>query len=65
MARIEVPASEIERMVQPEVREQIVERLKELGFTYVSLDLEGFRSGSLNALVSLEKKRLFQTVAKS
>ena len=29
-------------------REQIVKRLKELGFTYVTLDLEGFRSGSMD-----------------
>jgi uncharacterized protein len=59
MARIEVPATELERLVRPEVREQIVGHLKELGFAYVALDLEGFRSGSLNALVSLDQKRLF------
>jgi uncharacterized protein len=59
MARIEVPATELERLVRSEVREQIVGRLKEMGFTYVALDLEGFRSGSLNALVSLDQKRLF------
>ena len=34
-------------------------RLKELGFRFVTLDLEGFRSGSLNTLVNLEIKRLF------
>ena len=33
--------------------------LKNLGFRFVTLDLEGFRSGSLNTLVSLENKRLF------
>ena len=41
------------------VREPLVEYFKSLGFAFVSLDLEGFRSGSLNALVSLENKRLF------
>src|SRR5205085_2966115 len=59
LARIEVPADELIRLAEPEAREGLVRRLKELGFQYVTLDLEGFRSGSLNALVSLESKRLF------
>jgi uncharacterized protein len=53
VARLEVPTSEIERLCTPEVREPLVERLKQLGFKYVTLDLEGFRSGSLNALVNI------------
>jgi uncharacterized protein len=61
LARIEVPAAELARLADPAVREALVRRLKELGFQFVSLDLEGFRSGSLNALVSLESKRLFET----
>jgi uncharacterized protein len=59
LARIEVPASALARMTVPEVREGLVQRLKGLGFQFVTLDLEGFRSGSLNSLVSLETKRLF------
>jgi len=59
LARIEVPADELIRLAEPEAREGLVRRLKELGFQYVTLDLEGFRSGSLIALVSLESKRLF------
>ena len=40
------------------MREQVVELGKRLGFTYVALDLAGFRSGSLNeALVTLGKPR--------
>jgi len=42
------------------VREALARRFKELGFRYVTLDLEGFRSGSLNDLVSLESRRLYQ-----
>jgi uncharacterized protein len=53
VARLEVPVTEIERLCQPQVREPLVERLKQLGFKYVTLDLEGFRSGSLNALVNI------------
>ena len=59
LARIEVPISELARMAQPEIREQLARRLKELGFQFVTLDLEGFRSGSLNTLVPLQTKRLF------
>jgi len=59
LARIEVPVSEVERLAAPEVRAELSRRLRELGFRYVTLDLEGFRSGNLNELVPLEKKRLF------
>jgi uncharacterized protein len=59
LARIEVPPAELPRLVDPTTRAELVRRLKEFGFRYVTLDLEGFRSGSLNELVSLEKKRLF------
>lgn len=59
LARIEVPLSELPRLASPEVRDALTRRLRELGFQFVTLDLEGFRSGSLNTLVSLENKRLF------
>jgi pyridinium-3,5-biscarboxylic acid mononucleotide sulfurtransferase len=59
LARIEVPAAGLDRLADPAVRDQLVRTLKDLGFRYVTLDLEGFRSGSLNELVSLDHKRLF------
>jgi pyridinium-3,5-biscarboxylic acid mononucleotide sulfurtransferase len=59
LARIEVPSGELLRLLQPAVHSELVGRLKELGFRYVTLDLEGFRSGNLNQLVSLEYQRLF------
>jgi len=59
LARIEVPLGEVSRLVDAEVRNGLVRRLKELGFRFVTLDLEGFRSGSLNQLVNLESRRLF------
>jgi uncharacterized protein len=49
LARIEVPSEEVEQLAEPTVRERIVEQLRELGFVHVTLDLEGFRSGSMNA----------------
>lgn len=47
-ARIEVAPDEIARIAQPDVRNQIVNSLKALGFDYVSLDLQGYRTGSMN-----------------
>ena len=47
VARVEVEAHEIGRAAGP-AREQIARRLHDAGFTYVSLDLDGFRSGSMN-----------------
>lgn len=51
LARIEVPAEEIARLAQAGVREEIAGRLRQLGYRYVTLDLEGFRSGSMNEVL--------------
>jgi uncharacterized protein len=59
LARIEVPASEIGRLASEEVRAGIATRFKELGFRFVTLDLEGFRSGSMNELIPLELRRQY------
>lgn len=48
IARIEVPLEDFEHVVKDPQREKIVSALKELGFVYVTLDLSGFRSGSMN-----------------
>ncbi|MCC6417260.1 MAG: ATP-dependent sacrificial sulfur transferase LarE [Gemmataceae bacterium] len=61
LARIEVPTSALTRLADPVVRDGLVRHLKGLGFRFVTLDLEGFRTGSLNSLVSLESKKLFAT----
>lgn len=49
LARIELPLSEVPRLAAPELRDATSVHLKSLGFKYITLDLEGFRSGSLNA----------------
>jgi uncharacterized protein len=54
LARVEVPADQIARLGQEPVRGELVERLRGLGFRFVTLDLAGFQSGSLNRLVPLE-----------
>jgi pyridinium-3,5-biscarboxylic acid mononucleotide sulfurtransferase len=48
VARIEVAMADLSRFLEDDLREKIVERFKELGFKHVSLDLEGFVSGSMN-----------------
>lgn len=57
LARIEVPLNEIAAIASE--RESINKKLLEFGFRYVTLDLGGFRSGSLNELVTLETRRMF------
>lgn len=47
-ARIEVTPDEIAHIAQPDVRNQVVNSLKALGFNYISLDLQGYRTGSMN-----------------
>ena len=54
MARIEVPLDDLPRLADPALRAELVPAFRALGFKYVTLDLEGFRSGSLNALIPLE-----------
>ena len=53
LARIEVPAGAIGLICEPVIRDALVLRLRELGFKYIALDLEGFRSGNLNQVLPL------------
>ena len=48
LVRIEVAAEEIQRMFDSATREAIVRRFKEIGFSFISLDLQGYRTGSMN-----------------
>ncbi len=57
LARIEVGGEEIGRFFQEDLMPQIYAELKKIGFTYVSLDMKGYRTGSMNeTLPSLEEK---------
>ena len=58
MARIEAPAAALVRLAEAPLREELIARLKALGFKYITLDLEGFRSGSLNDVLPLESLRV-------
>lgn len=51
IARIEIPEEQFPKIMEKEIRERIHNRLKEIGFTYVSLDLSGYRTGSMNEIL--------------
>jgi uncharacterized protein len=51
LARIEVPPEEVATVTEERRRQELVRGLKELGFAYVTLDLEGYRSGSMNEVL--------------
>ena len=57
IARIEVDPEEIPRLAAPEIRWQVTEKFKHLQYLYVTLDLDGYRTGSMNAVLEKEKKR--------
>src|SRR5439155_491905 len=60
LARIEVPIAEIAKLAADPVRSELDREFRRLGFKFVTLDLAGFRSGSLNDLVPLELKVKFR-----
>lgn len=62
LARVEVPTKTIERLLNPAGRETLIQEFRALGFRFVTLDLDGFRSGSLNELVTLETRRKYAEV---
>ncbi len=51
LARIEILPEDFERIMAPAVREQITAELREYGFSYVTLDLSGYRTGSMNEVL--------------
>jgi len=51
LARLEVALDQLPQLCTPSIRSAVVENLRELGFRYVTIDLEGFRSGSFQQLV--------------
>ena len=51
IARIEILPSEFEKIMRSDIRQDIVQKFKEYGFKYVSLDLQGYRTGSMNETI--------------
>ncbi|MBI2198149.1 MAG: ATP-dependent sacrificial sulfur transferase LarE [Candidatus Rokubacteria bacterium] len=57
LARLELSLPEMERLWQEGLREAVLARFRELGYAYVTLDLQGFRSGSANEMLQWIGKR--------
>lgn len=55
-ARIEVGQQELKRLIDDDLRVRVVQQFKDLGFTYVTLDLQGYRTGSMNEVLPVELK---------
>ena len=53
LARIEIGRDELARALEPEIRDRIVRELRTLGYQHVTIDLQGYRMGSLNEGVRL------------
>lgn len=58
LARIEISQDEFGKLMQQEIRQNIYEYLQSLGFAYVTLDLGGYRTGSMNEVLQKEDKQL-------
>jgi uncharacterized protein len=56
VARVEVDAEGVQRLFEPSLRAKIVTNLKQLGYSYVTMDLAGYRTGSMNEPLSDEIK---------
>ena len=54
LARIEVAPDDLPRLVELELRGELITAFRALGFKFVTLDLEGFRSGSMNSVIPVE-----------
>lgn len=57
LVRLEIAPEEMERVLRKDMIEQLAARFRELGFKYVTLDLQGFRSGSMNEVLPMQLKR--------
>ena len=58
VARIELLPSEIPRLLAPGVVERVVKRLKSLGYKYITLDLQGYRTGSMNEVLDSSSREI-------
>ena len=57
LVRLEISPDEMEKALRREIVDELARRFRELGFKYVTLDLHGYRSGSMNELLQLGTQR--------
>jgi len=60
LVRLEIAQAEMDRVMRKEVFQELAARFRELGFKYVTLDLEGFRSGSMNEVLDQVNPQITQ-----
>ncbi len=58
IARVEIEARDFRRFLGNETRQKVTQALKKLGFTYVTIDLEGYRTGSMNEELNRKDKEI-------
>ncbi len=58
IARIEIPPDQFPVLADPATAAEVAQKLKELGYTYVTLDLQGYRTGSMNEVLAPQEKSL-------
>lgn len=61
IARVEVEAKDFGRFLENEMRRKVTQALKECGFTYVTIDLEGYRTGSMNEELNRKGKEISES----
>jgi uncharacterized protein len=54
LARLEIASDELARALDPDVRARIVREIRAIGYQHVTIDLQGYRMGSLNEGVRLD-----------
>ncbi|WP_418745872.1 ATP-dependent sacrificial sulfur transferase LarE [Frisingicoccus sp.] len=54
IARIEILPEDFEKLLQPEIREKVISEFRSCGFSYVTMDLQGYRTGSMNETLHTE-----------
>lgn len=58
IARIEIAQQDFSKLLEKGVKKKIIQYFKKLGYAYIALDLEGYRSGSMNEPLFMQKKRI-------
>ena len=61
VARIEVEPQDLLTLVDDAVRQRVVDKFREIGYSYVTLDLQGFRSGSMNEVLAGLRRKAAET----
>ncbi len=56
-ARIEVPREDMPKLLDPRTHKEIIDYFKSLGYTYITLDLAGYRTGSMNEVLNTQQKK--------